>query len=148
MADLKEIAERGVAAFNAHDTAALAELDDPGVVYTVPGPTGRETLTGREAGRSYNQNWFDAFPDAKITPVTTVISDDAIAQEGKFHGTNTGAWKTGVGDMPATGKTLDGTYCQVFHVRDGLIISGNLYFDQVEVMTQLGLMPAPAEATA
>ena len=148
MADLKEIAERGDAAFNAHDADALAALDDPDVVYTAPGPAGRTEYKGREAGRAYYENWFEAFPDAKVTITTQVFGDDCIVEEGKFEGTNTGTWKSEAGDMPATGKTVNGSYCLVEKVRDGLIISGNLYFDQVELMSQLGLMPAPAEATA
>lgn len=146
MADLKEIADRAIAAFNAHDADALAALDDPNVVTTVPGPTGRTELRGHDANRDYNQNWFDAFPDAKVTIVTEVISGDIIVQEGKFQGTNTGAWKTEAGDMPATGKTLNGSYCQVVKIQGGLAISTNLYFDQLEVMAQLGLMPEPAVA--
>jgi ketosteroid isomerase-like protein len=148
MADLKEIADRGTAAYNAHDAEALAALDDPNVVYSTPGPTGRIEHRGKEAGRAYNQAWFDAFPDAKVTTVNEVLAEGNIVQEGSFKGTNTGPWKTDAGEMPATGKTVTGTYCLVSKVRDGLIISGNLYFDQVELMSQLGLMPAPAQATA
>jgi ketosteroid isomerase-like protein len=35
----------------------------------------------------------------------------------------------------------------MFRVRDGKIVEEHLYFDQVQVLTQLGLMPEPA-ATA
>ncbi len=146
MADLKEIAERGTAAFNAHDADALAALDDSNVVYTAPGPTGRAEYRGRDAGHEYNQNWFDAFPDAKITVSTEVLADDCIVQEGTFQGTNTGAWKAEGAGMPATGKTVTGSYCLVSKVKDGLIVSGNLYFDQLELMAQLGLIPEPAAA--
>lgn len=148
MADLKEISKRGIAAFNAHDAQAAAELDDPNVVFTAPGPTGRTEFRGREASRQYNQSWFDAFPDARVTVITEVIAGDTIVQEGKFEGTNTGAWTSSAGDMPATGKSLKGHYCLVNKVTDGMVVSSNLYFDQVEVMTQLGLMPAAAEARA
>jgi predicted ester cyclase len=74
-----------------------------------------------------------------------VIAGDYIVQECTFQGTNTGTWKSEVGDMPATGKTLKGEYCLIAKVRDGLFVSSNLYFDQVQVLTQLGLMPVPAE---
>jgi ketosteroid isomerase-like protein len=149
MADLKEIAERSTAAFNSHDPEALAALDDPNAVYSTPGPTGqRAEYRGREAGKQYNQNWFTAFPDAKVTIANQVLANDCIVQEGTFHGTNTGPWDTGSGEMPATDKAVDGTFCLVSKVRDGLIITGNLYFDQVELLAQLGLMPAPAGATA
>jgi len=146
MADLKEIAERGTAAFNAHDADALAALDDPNVIYTAPGPTGRSEYRGRDAEREYNQNWFDAFPDAKVTINTEVLADDCIVQEGVLQGTNTGAWKAEGGGMPATGKAVTGSFCLVSKVRDGLVISGNLYFDQMDLMAQLGLIPEPAGA--
>jgi predicted ester cyclase len=148
MADLKELSQRSVEAYNAHDVSALAKLDHQDVVTTAPGPTGRTERRGRQASQEYNQSWFTAFPDAKITIINEVITGDTFVQEGIFKGTNTGEWKSEVGDMPATGKTLNGQFCLVAKVRDGLIVSGNLYFDQVDVLTQLGLMPAPAEARA
>jgi predicted ester cyclase len=147
MADLKELSQRIIAAFNAHDANALAVLDHPDVVSTAPSPTGRTELRGRVAAKEYNQSWFTAFPDAKIAITNEVIAGDCIVQEGTFEGLNTGPWKAEAVDMPATGKTLKGQYCQVAKVRDGLIVSSNLYFDQVQVLTQLGLMPAPAEAS-
>ena len=50
--------------------------------------------------------------------------------------------------MPATGKTVKGHYCLVTKVRNDQIVTSNLYFDQVELMTQLGLMPEPVAARA
>jgi predicted ester cyclase len=148
MADLKEISKRATAAYNAHDTKALAELDDPNVVFTAPGPSGRTEFRGREASREYNQNWFNAFPDARISIISEVIAGDSVAQEGIFEGTNSGTWKTGTGDMPATGKKLKGQYSLVSKFKDGLVVSSNLYFDQLDVMIQMGVVPAPAEARA
>lgn len=145
--DLKEIAARSLAAFNSHDADALVALDDPNVVTTFPSPTGRSEARGRDASKAYNQSWFSAFPEAKTTVINEVISGDSIVQEGIFEGTNTGTWKSEAADMPATGKGVKGDYCLVAKVRDGLIVSSHLYFDQVQLMTQLGLMPVPAEAT-
>jgi hypothetical protein len=48
--------------------------------------------------------------------------------------------------MPATGKSVNGHYCLVMKAANDQIISSHLYFDQVELLTQLGLMPAQAEA--
>jgi predicted ester cyclase len=146
MADLKQIAQENINAFNAHDANAVAALDHPDVVSTVPGPTGRTELRGREAAKGYNQSWFNAFPDARVRSTNDVISGDYIVQEGTFEGTNTGPWRSEAGDMPATGRTLKGQFCQIIRTKDGQIVSSNLYFDQVQVLTQLGLMPAPAEA--
>jgi len=148
MSDLKDLSARATAAFNAHDADALAALDDPNVVITYPGPSGRAEKRGRDADKEYNQAWFTAFPDAKTTVTNEVIAGDCIVQEGDFHGTNTGTWKSDGGEMPATGKTVNGNYCLVAKVANDQIISSHLYFDQVELMSQLGLMPAPAEAGA
>jgi predicted ester cyclase len=147
MLDVKELSARSLAAFNAHDTDALAALDDPSVVITFPSPTGRSQARGREGSKAYNLSWFKAFPDAKITITNEVITGDHIVQEGTFQGTNTGTWTSEVTDMPATGKSLKGEYCLILKVREGLIVSSNLYFDQVQVLTQLGLMRAPATAS-
>jgi predicted ester cyclase len=148
MADLREISQRATAAYNAHDAKALADLDDANVVNTAPGPSGRVELRGKAAGQEYNQNWFNAFPDARISITNEVIAGDYIVQEGVFEGTNTGTWNSGAGDMPATGKPLKGPFCLVAKVKDGLFVSGNLYFDQLDVMTQMGIVPAAAEARA
>jgi len=113
MADLKELSQRSIAAWNAHDANALAALDHTDVVFTAPSPTGRTELRGREAAKEYTQSWFTAFPDAKTTIINEVIAGDYIVQECTFQGTNAGTWKSEVGDMPATGKTLKGEYCLI-----------------------------------
>jgi predicted ester cyclase len=146
MSDLKAFSARSNAAFNAHDVDALASLDDANVVLSIPSPNGRSELRGRDASRQYNQSWFTAFPDAKTTITNEVIGEDSIVVEGIFQGTNTGTWKTAEAEMPATGKTLKGHYALVNTVKNGQIVTSTLYFDQVELMTQLGLMPAPAAA--
>jgi ketosteroid isomerase-like protein len=148
MADLKELADKGIAAFNAHDAAALVDLDSEDVVFTAPGLSGRVEIRGRDANREYNQVWFDAFPDAKTTIVNECIAEDCIVQEVMFEGTHTGIFKTPMGDIEPTGKSTKGQYCLVSRVRDGKFISGSLYFDQAQLMVDLGLMPAPAAAGA
>jgi limonene-1,2-epoxide hydrolase len=50
-------------------------------------------------------------------------------------------WRTPEAEIPATGKELDFPFVGVFRVDDGKIASIRIYYDQVEVFTQLGLMP-------
>jgi SnoaL-like polyketide cyclase len=50
------------------------------------------------------------------------------------------------GEIPATHKTLNGRRVQIFRVEGETVADTRLYFDQVQVMTQLGLMPEPATA--
>lgn len=48
-----------------------------------------------------------------------------------------------MGDIPPTGRRTEGRYVDVFVIRDGKIVSDHLSFDGMELMEQLGLMPAP-----
>src|SRR5438876_768102 len=50
------------------------------------------------------------------------------------------------GEIAPTHKTINGRAVQIFHVEGETIAAIRLYFDQVQVMTQLGLMPEPATA--
>jgi hypothetical protein len=43
-------------------------------------------------------------------------------------------------------QSLNGRCVQIFKVEGGVITDTRLYFDQAQVMTQLGLMPEPAIA--
>ena len=48
-------------------------------------------------------------------------------------------------EIPATGKSLDFPFSAIFRVENGKISSIRLYYDQVEVLSQLGLMPPPGQ---
>jgi hypothetical protein len=49
-----------------------------------------------------------------------------------------------MGDIPATNRHVKGPFCLVSEIEGDLYKSQRLYYDQVDMMTQLGLMPAPA----
>jgi ketosteroid isomerase-like protein len=44
-------------------------------------------------------------------------------------------------EIPGTGKRFDFPFAAIFRVVDGKITSIRIYYDQIEVFTQLGLMP-------
>jgi len=50
--------------------------------------------------------------------------------------------------VPATGRKVNGEYIQTFEVDRGLVKKSHLMFDQVQLMTQLGMAPTPAQAQA
>jgi predicted ester cyclase len=63
-------------------------------------------------------------------------------EQARYTGTHTGTWRNPDGaEIPATGKKLDFSFVGVFRVERSKISSIRLYYDQVEVFTQLGLMP-------
>jgi len=143
MTDTKQLAVRFVEAFNAHDEKALLALDTSDSTFSAPGTA---TLRGAQASTGYAMAWLNAFPDARLVIRKETITDDTIVQEFTFEGTHTATLHAPTGDIPATNRRLAGRGAQVLRVRDGLISDTQLYFDQVDVLTQLGLMPAPVAA--
>jgi predicted ester cyclase len=135
----KAIAERGLKAFNAHDMEALARDSAPDVEATAPGDI---KLRGPQAVKEYNQNFITAFPDARVEAKNIFTAGNTVIVEGTFTGTHDGTLKTPMGDVPATGRKVRGEYVQILEIDRGLVKRDNLIYDQVQLMTQLGMAPA------
>lgn len=143
MADPREIGQRFVDAFNAHDEAAIRELNGENAVFEAPGDV---HIEGRDAATEYALAWLRAFPDARLNVNNEIVGGDWVVQEFTFEGTHEGTLSSPNGDIEATHKRLNGRGAQVFKVDGDVVTDTRLYFDQVQVMTQLGLMPEPAAA--
>ncbi len=143
MSDKREIGRRFIDAFNAHDDERIRELNGENAVIEAPGEV---KLEGRDATTEYAMAWLRAFPDARITVNNELVADDWVVQEFTFSGTHEATLMSPAGEIPATHKTLNGRGVQIFRVEGDTVADTRLYFDQVEVMTQLGLMPEPATA--
>ena len=143
MADAREIGGRFVEAFNAHDEARIRELNGENGVFEAPGDV---KVEGRDAATEYAMAWLRAFPDARLSVNNEIAAGDWIVQECTFEGTQDDTFSSPTGDIPATHKRVNGRCVQILKVEDGVITDTRLYFDQVQVMTQLGLMPEPATA--
>lgn len=87
----------------------------------------------------------DAFPDAKYEPLTEYEAGNTAIDEGFFVGTNTGPLQGPTGEtIPATGKRVRARAVDLATVENGLITSHRFYFDQLDFLTQLGLMDGGA----
>ena len=52
-----------------------------------------------------------------------------------------------LGPLQATGKEFTLPLCEMWHFdSSGRVVGGDLYYDQVSLLTQLGLMPQPSGA--
>jgi ketosteroid isomerase-like protein len=60
--------------------------------------------------------------------------------------THTGPFQTPQGEVPPTGRTVVIDAVDVVTATDGKISSWRVYFDQMGILRQLGLLPAPASA--
>jgi steroid delta-isomerase-like uncharacterized protein len=139
----RNVVERLYKAISDHDLEEAARLAAPDSVLTAPGGV---TVKGAQAIKEYNKNWITAFPDAKIEVQEIFAQGNNVATKAQFVGTHNGTLKTPMGDVPATGKKVRGDFVQLFEVDRGLVKSAHIMFDQVQLMTQLGMAPAPPQA--
>ena len=143
MADAQQVGADFVAAFNDHDESRIRELNAENAVFEAPGDV---HVKGREATTQYAMAWLNAFPDARLNVKNEFASGDWVVQEFTFEGTHEGTLSGPAGEIPATHRRLNGRGVQIFRVEGDAVVDTRLYFDQVQVLTQLGLMPEPAEA--
>jgi steroid delta-isomerase-like uncharacterized protein len=135
----KEVVDRGLAAWRARDADAFAQCygDDAEIV----GPGGM-LLRGQEGARQFFAGWMEAVPDNEVTIQTEYWTDSAVFQEAVFSGTHTGNLVSPDGQViPPTGRRVSAPFADIFVVERDRIQSDHIYFDQVEFLTQLGLMP-------
>ncbi len=143
MADSREVARMFIDAYNSHDPARIAAAHSEDAVAVVPPDT---TLRGRAAVAAYITEWVSAFPDSYIEVQGEFVAGDTAILQYTFRGTHTETFHTPGGDIPATGKPLAGRGVLIAATAGDEVAELQLYFDQVQVMTQLGLMPDPAPA--
>ncbi len=143
MASTKEAADRHLQAFNSKDLEGFVNNEAPDIEFVIPGGI---TLRGRDQVREYMQIFWRAFPDMNVSENYQVIASDTAVTESTYSGTHTGTLRTPNGDIPATRKRVQGRQVAVQRVRDGQIWSEHLYFDQMEFLGALGLIPSPSNA--
>ena len=143
MATAQDVAARFVEAFNAHDEEAIRAVNGENVVFEGPGDV---HLEGRDLVTQYATEWLNAFPDARLVVHNEIVAGDWVVQEATFEGTHTGPLQSPMGEIPATNRSLSGRCIQVIRVEGEYAVEEKLYYDQVQLMTQLGLMPEPATA--
>jgi steroid delta-isomerase-like uncharacterized protein len=144
MGDVKAVSDAYTEAFNSHDEQRIRECYADSAKFTAPGGV---TLEGPEAITEWAMTWLRAFPDARVTVTNEVFAGDWAATQATFTGTHTETFASPDGDIPATNKSVTGRAAELIRVADGKIVEDHLYFDNMEVLTQLGLVPESA-ATA
>lgn len=99
-------------------------------------------IQGRERLTNYMRQFLEAFPDVGYESVHAFESGNAAIDIGYYIGTHTGPLVLPSGEsVPATGRTIKLRSCEVGIVEDGLIAQYEFYFDQLEMIGQLGLLP-------
>lgn len=137
-ADIKEVDDQGMTAWDSHDPDAFADLMADN--FTWIDSTTPEPMTTKDQVREYMGTWFTAFPDMKVKQINRVIDDHWLAAEIEFTATNDGTLAMGGREIPATGKKINGKGVYFARVQDGKIVEFRSYPDAAGMMMQLGLM--------
>jgi steroid delta-isomerase-like uncharacterized protein len=141
----RQLLDRYVERYNAGDLDAVIDLYAEDAVQGMPDGT----FEGKEAIRDRLARELDAIPDVTHTVVSFVEQGDAFCDEWTFVGTHTGGPLTlPNGDLlPATGKRVEVNGMEIVRVGpDGKIVLNTLYYDNMAVAVQLGLVPQGAPA--
>ncbi|MEV6667042.1 ester cyclase [Streptomyces nigra] len=140
MGQAREAMDRLTAAITTADSAAIAEVYAKDAVAVTP--DGGE-LHGRDDITAYWRQMSQAVPDGTYESVHAYEVGDTAIDEGVFHGHNTGPIQLATGEtLPATQKEIrirGVDFAKVDY--EGRIVDYRLYFDEMEFLGQLGLLP-------
>jgi ketosteroid isomerase-like protein len=127
-------------AFNRRDWDALADVLADELEYVDEARA--VTLKGPGEYVDYlKTNWVGAFSDASVTRATYHDAGDSVIAQFLGTGTNDGP----VGPAQATGRGIRVPFCEVVRFDTaGRIVAGRLYYDQVTMLVQLGLLDLTA----
>ncbi|WP_283135741.1 ester cyclase [Rhizohabitans arisaemae] len=141
MTEARRVRDRYLAAFNDHDISALLATFSPtGVVVRPEG-----TAEGPEEFASHIAEYWAAFPDCRLVVWEAFGAGETAVEEVSFAGTHTAPYLLPSGEVLApTGRTVYVRGCNVSTVEDGLVISMRLYYDQLELFSQLGVPCLPS----
>jgi len=140
---VREAFEAGTNTFNAHDIDGFAGVLAEDVAFHAPGGVSGQ---GKAACVGFYGSWFEAFPDAHVKVHDLHIVGDVAVEEGTFTGTHKGVLHGPMGDIPATGRSVEIAYIQVLRFRAGKHVAFDLMFDRLSMLEQLGLVPPSAPA--
>jgi heme-degrading monooxygenase HmoA/limonene-1,2-epoxide hydrolase len=135
--DTRSLIERGIELWNARDREGWMACYDLHRL-EVQGPGGMR-LTGREAAGTMWDMWNGAFPDNRLEIISIHADDRGGVHEGRGIGTHTGTFRGPAGEIAPTGRPVDLRYTGVYECEEGKITAFHLYFDQMEMLIQLGL---------
>jgi steroid delta-isomerase-like uncharacterized protein len=137
MADTAAIATAVYDAWARRDFDAMVTGMADDVCVNSPGGV---VVNGKADVKDWYSSWVTACPDSVSGAVCVAATADTAVVEGLYAGTNTGPF----GPFPATGRAVSVPWTNV-HRFDGAgrLVSVNVYYDQLTLMTQLGHMEAP-----
>jgi hypothetical protein len=132
----------GHEAFNQRDFEAMTKQYADSIAWT-DHPQGRTFSTPQEFKDDFLAGWVVSSSDIRITGPRYIDAGPTVVCTFTAIGTHDGP----LGPFSATGKQFALPLCEMWHFDSGgRVVGGDLYYDQVSLLTQLGLMPQPPGA--
>jgi steroid delta-isomerase-like uncharacterized protein len=138
LAENKQMVLRLYDALNAADAAGVGDLVTDDYVEHDP-------LPGQGRGREGVVDRFSMIVGAlapRFTVHEVIAEDDLVVVRWTNDGTHVGEFA----GMPATGRSFSIGGIDIYRVADGLLCEHWHQLDQLSMLGQLGLLPAPSEA--
>ena len=135
--DPKGPVQRGADTWNARDVEGFLGIYTEDCEVTAPGFTGK----GQQGLHDFWNAWNGAFPDNQVMINLLVAEGSSVAEEATFQGTHTGPLIAPDGrEISPTDRAVTVRFAAVHTVHGELIASSRFYFDQLDLLTQLGLV--------
>jgi steroid delta-isomerase-like uncharacterized protein len=132
----------GHQAFNSRDFQAMTSRYADRIAWT-DHAQGRTFTTREEFRDDFLPGWVQASSDIRIIDPRYLDAGQAVVCTFAVAGTHDGP----LGPFPATGRQFTLPLCELWHFdSSGRVIGGDLYYDQVSLLAQLGLMPQSSSA--
>ena len=143
MSVYSELLDTYVERYNAGDLDGVMDLYADDAVQIMPDGV----FQGKEAIRARLALDLEACPTYHHTVRSFVEQGDSFCDEWTFAGTHDGPLTLPDGtQIPPTGKPVEIHGMEFCQVRDGQLIVDNLYYDNLALATQIGLIPQAATA--
>jgi predicted ester cyclase len=101
------------------------------------GPGGSEARTPRQV-RDFAQGFATTLSDIRHEVTNWIVSGDRAAIEFTLSGVHSGPFASDGREIPPTGKPVKLRCAGLYRIVSGRIAEAHLYFDRLELMTQLG----------
>ena len=99
---------------------------------------------GAEGFKLVTTMFRSAFPDIVVTLEDEFAEGDRVVTRGVFVGTHTGDFM----GIPATGRKVSIKYLDIWRLENGKAKENWVQMDLLGLMQQLGVIPAPGQASA
>lgn len=135
MAGAGDVVTQHIEAFNGRDREGEPWAD--GAELVAPGAS----VSGRDEVLGFLDVFQEAFPDGRLEVGRLLVDGSSVAVEGMFVGTHDGVLHSPDGDIAPTGKAVELRWASAYEVSGAALASEHLYFDQMDLLGQLGLLP-------